>query len=459
LRVPGNPHKRGALAPIGLSLTLVGQDFVSKGDERHWGSDLAARNGRGIQHYPLALAATLGLFATWGLAHRIYEAITPQFADFFRLDSTQAALSRSVFTDALFLLAIPAALFLRRFGYKLGVVFGLSSFSVGALLLYPAIAQHQYLYFLAGVIVLGAGWAWLETGANPLIVSLGSADTAVRRLNLAQSFYPVGVVAGYEAGKWLARADLSVPASQLTQAVVRPYMIVGLCVLLVAFLIENLEFPPVATQRADHKERVSQEFRTLLARPVFRMDMAALAAYIFAHTALWTMMAGFIRAAMPAESVMPAIDLVLFMFLVFGAGRITGTALMYRFDPNRLLAVCAGASVLLTLAAVATGGRFGVFCLLSTNFFMSIMYPTIFGASVRGLGRLAKTASGLLVTAMGIGASAAPFAMSLAASLSSIRLAMVLPGACFAIVLVYVRMFRRGAAAVEFDEHQAPAAS
>ena len=414
---------------------------------------MAERNSKSI--YPLALVATIGLFAIWGFAHRIYEAIAPQFADFFRLDAAQAALSRSVFTDALVVMAIPAVLFLRRFGYKLGVVFGLSSFSVGALLLYPAIAEHQYLYFLAAVIVLGAGWAWLETGANPLIVSLGSADTAVRRLNLAQSLYPVGVVAGYEAGKWLSQAQLAAPAGELTQAAVRPYMIVGLCVLLIAFLIENLEFPAVATERADRQERAGLEFRTLLSRPLFRMDMAALAAYIFAHTALWTAMAGFIRVAIPQGDIP---DLVLIMFLVFGAGRIAGTALMYRVHPNSLLALSAAVSIVLTLTAVAAGGRLGVYCLLSTNFFMSIMYPTIFGASVRDLGRLAKSASGLLVAAMGIGACAAPFAMAFATQVSGIRPAMVLPAACFVVVLVYARVLRRSAAAPDFAAPQATAA-
>ena len=408
----------------------------------------AARN-------PLVLMATVGLFAIWGFAHQIYAAIGPQFAAFFQLTGSEAALSQSMFTVSLLALAIPAALFLRRFGYKLGVVFGLSSFSVGALLLYPAINQHEYIYFLVAVIVLGAGWAWLETSANPLIVALGSPDTAVRRLNLAQSFYPIGVVLGYEVGKRLTQMDLSQSGGQLAQAVVRPYVIVGLCVLFVAFLIENLDFPPVATERAGKDSRAREELRTLLSRPMFRIGAAALAAYIFAHAALWGFMIGYVRSAMPEGISIGAADLILFMFIVYGTGRIAGTALMYWFDPNKLLALSAGASLLLTVAAVLTGGRFGVFCLVATNFCMSIMYPTIFANSVRGLGRLSKTASGLLVTGMGIAATLAPFGMNMVAGLSSIRVAIILPSLCFGFVLLYAQAFRRTQASATSGEGHA----
>jgi FHS family L-fucose permease-like MFS transporter len=402
-----------------------------------------AKPPAGLRHYPLALLATFALFATWGFAHRIYEAIAPQFAQFFHLTGPGAALSQSVFTASFFMLAIPACLFLRRFGYKLGVVFGLSSFSVGALLLYPAITQHEYLYFVSAVIVLGAGWAWLETSANPLIVELGTPETAVRRLNLAQSCYPVGVVAGFEIGRWLTQMDLSLPAGQLAQAVVRPYVIVGLCVLMVAFLIENIEFPGVATERLRVESKFREEVRVLLSRPMFRADAGALAACIFAHVGLWVYMMAYMADAFPQGIAITAAELMLLMFLVYGAGRIVGSALMHWIEPNILLAVCAGASVLLTAAAVATGGSFGVFCLISTNFFMSIMFPTIFATSIRDLGPLKRTASGLLVTGEGIAATLVPFCMSSVVGISNVRLAIMLPCFAFAVVFIYAQALRR----------------
>lgn len=406
------------------------------------GAILAARKTNDLRYYPLAAVSIFALFAIWGFAQRVNEAIGPQFSDFFHLTASQATWTEAVFGASLFLLAIPASMFLRNFGYKLGVVFGLSSFSVGALLLYPAIAQHEYLYFLGAVAVLGAGWTWLETSANPLVVGLGSPDTAVRRLNLAQSCYPIGVIAGYEVGKWLARLNLSVPDGQLTQAVVRPYLLVGLCVLLAAFLIENLEFPSIATEHVGKDERIRDEISALLARPVFRMDMLALASCIFAHSALWSIITRFAQPSALASSAPPTVDLLLIMFVVYGAGRIVGTELMYRFEPNRLLAAYAAASVALTLTALAVGGRIGIFCLLSTNFFLSIMYPTIFATSVRSLGRLAKSASGLLVTGMGLAASVTPLAMAFVVAISGQRMAPVLPALFFGIVLIYAQTVR-----------------
>ena len=396
----------------------------------------AARN-------PLVLMATVGLFAIWGFAHQIYAAIGPQFAAFFQLTGSEAALSQSMFTVSLLALAIPAALFLRRFGYKLGVVFGLSSFSVGALLLYPAIDQHEYIYFLGAVIVLGAGWAWLETSANPLIVSLGSPDTAVRRLNFAQSFYPIGVVLGYEVGKRLTQMDLSQAGGQMAQTAVRPYVIVGLCVLFVAFLIENLDFPPVATERTGKDTRAREELRTLLSRPTFRIGAAAIAAYIFAHVVLWSVTLSYARQVIPAASGMTAANVITWSFVVYGIGRFAGTALMYRFEPNRLFAVCAGACVVLTAAAVVIGGLPGIFCVVATNFFMSIMYPTIFATTIRGLGHLTKAASGLLVAAMGVAASLAPIALNAIVTLTSIQFAVILPALSFGFLLVYSGAVRR----------------
>jgi MFS transporter, FHS family, L-fucose permease len=404
---------------------------------------LAAKSSRGTRQYPLALASTFALFTIWGLAHRVYADVSPQFTDFFQLTGTQAAWSQSVFTIAFFVLAIPAALFLRRFGYKLALVFGLASFSVGALLLYPAITQHEYMFFFGGVIVLGAGWAWLETSANPLIVEMGSPGTAVQRLNFAQAFYPLGVGAGVELGKWLAQSNLRLPVEQLAQAVVRPYVIVGLCVLLVAFLIENIDFPSVATERSNKEMRFRDGFRTLLSRPMFRMGVIALGAYILAHVVLWAVVFGYARHALPAASRITAMEVATWSLVTYGIGRFAGTAMMYWVEPNRLFAICAGACVVLTATAVAVGGMLGVFCLLATNFFMSIMYPTIFATTISGLGPLTKTASGMLVTGMGMAATLATLALNMAAKFSTDQLTVILPALCFGFLFVYSGAVRR----------------
>jgi FHS family L-fucose permease-like MFS transporter len=204
-----------------------------------------------------------------------------------------------------------------------------------------------------------------------------------------------------------------------------------------------LSFPPAATEHDENGPPVRNQLRTLLAQPRVRFGVTALFFYVAAQFGVWTFTTRFVRAAMPELSAMAAADVLLLSWVLYMAGRFAGTVLMYRVKPTLLLAICAGASLFLTACAAGTGGLYGVACLAGTSFFMSIMFPTIFGNTIRDLGPLTKSASALLVTATGGGVTAAAIVMNLAVEFMTVQQIMLVPSLCFAAVLAYTLADRR----------------
>ena len=393
--------------------------------------------------HTLAYAVVVGLFAVWGLAQWTYTSISPQFMQFFQLTPTQATGTQVLFNLTYCLLAVPAALLHRKFGYKLGVIFALSIFSLGPILLYPAITQHGVLYFLGSVIVIGAGWAWLETSINPLIVEQGSRETAVRRLNLAQAFYPLGLLIGYFASQNLIQSNLQLSAGDMAQTVARPYVWVGLAVLLLAFLLDQIKFSPIGIQRAAKGTSARDEFRTLLARPDFRIGAAALCVLILAQSVTWGASFRYVIQELPSATSAIAGHVFLLSCIIFTVGRFAGTALMYKVEPNRLLTWCTGASLILVIGAASIGGTSGLVCLVTASLFMAPMYATIFGTTIRDLGPLTKSGSGLLVAAAGIGAALGPLMDQLVLNISDARALTIVAGPCFLVILAFTAAVRR----------------
>jgi len=384
----------------------------------------------------LACAAIIGLFAIWGLAQWLYAVLFPKFAEFFALNPAQTTSTQSLFNVAYCVLAVPAVMTQRKFGYKLGIIFALSLFSLGSFLLYPAIVQQGFPFFLGAIVLMGASWAWLETTINPLIVEMGPRETAVRRLNLAQAFYPVGLVAGTYAALWLIHSNYRLSVGDLAPVIAHPYVWVGLGVLLLAFLIENIDFPAAATARADKGAKAGSEFRDLLSRPVFRLGAAALFCNVVAQSVTWGSTFNYVMQEIPNATAVLAGGMITWSCIVLGVGRFTGTLAMRWIDPAPLLAWYAGVSLVLIVPAMIFGGLAGLVCLVAVSFFMSIFYPTIFGSTIRDLGALTKAGSGLLVTAAGLAAALAPFIMVAALAAMSARVALVLALPCFVIVLI-----------------------
>jgi len=401
----------------------------------------------------LAIGLIVSLFFLWGMANNLNDVLIPHFRKAFSLSDLASGLVQSAFYLGYFLVAIPASLFMQRFGYKRAVIFGLALYGAGALLFWPAAEAHSYLFFLGALFVIASGLAFLETAANPMVATLGAPENAERRLNFAQAFNPLGSIAGVAIGSAfilsgieptpeeiaaMTPAALDAWRAQEATAVQMPYLVIGLGVLVWAGLIALTRFPASATQgevagSADHSAGFGELFR----RPRYLFGVFAQFCYVGAQVGVWSFTIRYVQAELPGTSEHSAADLLIVALVLFMAGRFVGTALMGRIAPLTLLAVFGLANTLLMLVAVAVGGVAGVAALTLASFFMSIMFPTIFAASLRGLGPLTKLGSSLLVMAI-IGGAVLTAAMGLISDQSgAIRMAMLVPCACFAVVAAF----------------------
>jgi FHS family L-fucose permease-like MFS transporter len=385
----------------------------------------------------IALISVTAIFAIWGLAQWVYNALSPQFTQFFQLNASQAAWAQSLLNIAYFALAIPAAMFHRKFGYKLGVIFALSSFSLGPFLLYAALTQHGYLFYFAAIVVMGAGWAWLETATNPLAIELGRNESAITRLNFAQAFYPVGLVAGSYVAQWVLSSNYQLPIGELAPAVARPYVFVGLGVLLMAFAIDKVSFPGSEIRKSGSLGNVRDEIRSLLLRRDFRLGALALLAYVLALSDTWGVTYRYAMQELPGATAPVAGQMVLWAFTILAIGRFVGTAIMVWVDPMRLLTWCAALAAVLISVAALLGGVSGLACLMASSLFMAIMYATIFGATIRNLGLLMKIGAGLLVMAAGLAGALAPLLMKALTDVLSVRAVTLMPLPFLAMILGY----------------------
>ena len=403
-------------------------------------------SGESRQHgktYLLAIAITVSLCALWGLAHGLYGFVLGPFYRLFELSPAARHFTDLSFQITYVIVALPAAQFLRKLGYKLAIVVGLSAFSVGAFLFYPAMAQHQVLWLVAAVIATSMGWAFLETSVNPLICRMGSPKTAVLRLNFAQAFYPLGYVLAVWLGRSINIPHVAALGAQSIETFVRPYVVVGLALLLVAFLIENIEFPRLAVTPSSRPARLRQELKTLLSQQEFRLALAAMAAAMAGLVCVMSVASGYITQVWPAEAALLVPNVSIAFWAVVGLGRFSGTALMLRFKPLHMLAVAAAACVCTLCLALVGDGLVGTAGLFGTALFLSITFPTIFGEAVRNTGELIKSASGLLVVAAGLSSMAAGNFLRWALAAGYVHLAVATAILCYGVVLVVVLAIRR----------------
>lgn len=393
-----------------------------------------ARNAR--VNFTSAFVLTFSLFALWGLGHRLYDTLLPQYAAAFGLKGYELGLTQGLFDIVYFLGAIPAALCARRFGYKTAIQFGLGSLGIGALLLYPASAQHAFPFFLIAIIVMSFGWIQLEVAANPLALSLGSAESDVRRLNLAQSFYPLGALSGAFAGRWIVTTNLTLPGGHAAYSAIHPYIIIGLGVLFLAYLFDTVRFPPVVTEQTLGSKSAVGELRTLLSNRFFQFAIVAQFFGVLALTSTWTFGASSLGAAFPGVARVTGMNATMWSLAAFAAGRFTGTALMGRYRCESLLAVFAGGGFLLSSIAIFSGGQLGAVAMIAASFCVSIIWPTVLGIAIRGLGPLMKLGTALIC--MGSGAGGFVFLMlNDGGMLPSGNLALALPAISFVVVLAY----------------------
>ncbi len=387
-------------------------------------------------NFTTAFILTVSLFALWGLGHRLYDSLMPQFAGVFHLDAFERALTDSTYSIVYFVAAIPAALYARRFGYKAAILFGLGSFCVGAFLLYPAAETRIFDYFLFALVIMSCGWLLLEIAANPLAASLGPVETSVQRLNLAQAFFPLGSLAGLYIGRWLITTHLALPTGGPGNSIVHPYIVIGAGILILAYLVGEVRFPAVASERVKGLRSVGGEMRTLLTRPLFLFAIVAQFFSVVALAGTWSIGGRFVANAFPGMPQTALDDVFVVTLAVYGAGRFVGSALMCRIAPDRLLALFAGAAIFLAGVATLSGGPLGAIAVLASSFFLSIMWPTILGLAIRGRGPLMKLGTALICMGGAIGGFAYQMA-SVAWTFPAVHFAMVLPLVSYGVILAF----------------------
>ncbi len=392
--------------------------------------------------YRIAIALTLAMFAIWGLAHRLFDTLLPEFATALSLDDYQTSLAQWALSFGYYLMALPAALISRNFGYKSGVVFGLGCFAVGMFLFYPAAEQHSFNFFLGAGVVIGSGLAILEVSADPLIVCLGPKESAVRRLNLAQALNPIGILMGFFVGQQLLTSMVQRPMEELAHAVVTPFFFIGAGVLLFAFIVDKVKFPPVAIERVASNDNTIKSFAKLFPNHTFMLGAGAQFLCAVAQVVMWGFTIRYALNAVPGIGEAGAKDVLLWALVAFTIGRVVGTALMYRFDPSAILAIfTAGGAIAAAIAAFA-GGVFGVQCIVAASFFLSVVFPTVFASSIRDLGPLTKSGAAVLMFAAGSGAAILAL-LNVLITQDIVQYVMIVPSVCFAAIVGFALLFRR----------------
>ena len=383
----------------------------------------------------------VGLFFLWGLANNLNDVLIADFRRVFQLTDLQSGLVQSAFYLGYFCFALPAAYAAERFGYKAAVVAGLLLFAAGALLFWPASLQPSYPFFLFALFVIASGLAFLETAANPLVMVLGPAESADRRLNLAQAFNPLGSVTGVALGAALLLSDAPATLVPDASAVRLPYLAIATVVLVWAALLMAAPLPRAAmrTDRAEGGADILSGVGALLRRPRYLAGVIAQFFYVGAQVGIWSYLIRYVAAELPGFGTQRAAWLLTASLLLFMAGRFVGAALLSRIDGARLMTIFGAINVGLTVVAAVIGGGVGVAALVASSFFMSIMYPTIFVLSLRGLGPLTKPGASIIVMAI-IGGAVLTAVMGFVSDRTgAIALAMLVPAACFVVVTLFAR--------------------
>jgi len=399
-----------------------------------------------------AFALVTGLFLLWGIANNLNDVLIRQFMKSFELTRLQAGLVQSAFYIGYFVFSVPAAIVMRRRGYKFGLVTGLLLYSLGTFLFLPAAAARSYSLFLLALFVIASGLGFLETGANPLIAQLGAPESAVRRLNFSQAFNPLGAITGVLIGTLFIFSGVELKAPDIarlklagtydaylhheTMRVVPPYMAIGAVVLLWAFLIYRTPFPAVAGAQSTNSEEPRGSYRELLRYPHFLLAVLAQFCYVGAQVGTWSYFIQYVQdyTSLPEKT---AGYFLTGTLAGFGVGRFGSSHWMKTVSASTLMGLFAAANMLLVTVGILFPGWIGLWAIFLTSFFMSLMFPTIFALGIRGLGVNTKSGASLLVMSIIGGAVFTPVMGLVFQKTHRMAIAMVVPLVCYVCVAYY----------------------
>ena len=393
------------------------------------------------QNLFVTFALVTSLFLLWGFCNGMIDILNKHFQNTLHINKFQSGFVQFANYLAYFLMAIPAGLLARKFGYKGGIIIGLVLIAVGAFWFIPATQIGTYWAFLTGLFILAAGMTCLETIANPYTTVLGSAEGGATRINIAQTFNGVGWILGPIVGGHFVFGGKEGAAAS-NAGLYLPYLGVGIvvAVLIVVFIMSKV--PDLHAEEEVKSEAEGTGKKPLWKRSHFTLGVLTQFLYVAAQTGIFSFFINYVVendrsvSEKTASYWLGAIGFGLFM-----GGRLCGSFVISQFKPQRVLATYAGACVVLTAVAMG-GGKLGLYALFGTFFFMSIMFPTIFALGIRGLGEHTKLASSLIVMSI-VGGAIAPPLMGYIADVSSMRVGFALPLICFVFVAIYGAVWQK----------------
>ncbi|MDN3581434.1 L-fucose:H+ symporter permease [Mucilaginibacter flavus] len=394
-----------------------------------------------------AVGLITSLFFVWGFALNLNPILIPHLKKACQLTDLQSSLVDSASYIGYFVMAIPAGLFMKKFGYKGGIIVGLTLCALGAFLFYPAASVRSYAFFLTALFIIACGLAFLETAANPYMTALGDPESAAFRLNFAQSFNGLAAtVAPYVGGLFIlsetnltADQEKSMGVSQFTRylnkeasSVQIPFLVIGAVVLLLAIILYKTSLPEIVEEE---ESTISSKAESTSKTKNLVLGVIAQFFYVGAQVCVSSF---FIRFAgkVAGISQKPASVFLSVALAGFMSGRFIGTFLMKYIRPAKLLAIYSVINVFLIILAVVLHGKLAVYALMGVEFFMSIMFPTIFSLSIRGLGSKTKLGSSLVIMAI-VGGAVFPPILGLVSDQSNIQVAYLVPAVCFLFVLYF----------------------
>lgn len=417
------------------------------------------------------------LFALWGFANAVTDPMVQAFKKVLELSNSQAAWVQMAFYGGYFCMALPAALFVRKFSYKTGVIIGLCLYAAGALLFYPAATTEEFWFFCLGLYILTFGLAFLETTANPYILAMGAEKTATQRLNLAQAFNPVGLIAGLLVAKFFVldqlRSDDITDFSVLSEAkktmirttdlmVIRdPYVILGLVVIVVLVLLLVNKMPQAKGEGGIPS--LSQTFSDLWDNKKYVLGVISQVLYVGAQIMCWTYIYQYAESIGVSSNV--AANYQLAAFILFTVGRAIGTWMLKYMNSGMLLYIFAVLGGICVLGTILIQGILGLYFLVGISLFLSVMFPTIYGIALEGLqeeeskigaaglvmaivgGAVMPKLQGVIIDIGGVGVNDTQIL-----GVSEVNFSFILPLICFVFIGIYGYWVSRNRVILEIEQ-------
>lgn len=384
--------------------------------------------------FPFILVTSL--FFMWGFAHALLDVLNAHFQEILNISKARSALVQFALYGGYFVMAIPAGLIIKKYGYKKGIVFGLIVFAIGAFLFYPATLIKTFSPFLFALFVIACGLTCLETAANPYTTVLGPPESGARRINLAQSFNGLGWILGPLVGGLFVFSGSGDPF----EALATPYIGIGIVVLLIAALFIRTPLPQISGNDDAHAHTSTSgkgRYIDLLNHPLLIFAVVAQFFYVAGQTGIGSFFINYVVEVRPDISHLRASQMLAIGGMgMFMLGRILGSYFMKYIEAKKLLTIYAIINIILMLLVIAGFGMISVICLFASYFFMSIMYPTIFAVGINGLGELREKGSSLIVMAVA-GGAVIPMLMGRIADLWSMAIGFVIPMICFVVVAIF----------------------